>query len=295
MKEKQQFGGPWTEEKLKVLFNYLDFYTTALSAKNWRKFYIDAFAGTGTRKQKDERGAIQSFVGSALLALDVEPRFDSYVFIERDAQNALELQKNIKDKNPHADAIVIQGDANQELLKMLRKWDKYKNRGVIFLDPFAMSVEWETLKAIAKTESLDLWFLVPLGTIARLLPREGKPPVPWEDTLKRLFGETPNLYTEVETPSLFPEEDGIDTILNMRQGSTKTICTYIIKRFSTIFKGWVSNDVLILRNSIKSPIFILIFAISNPSENAIALAKKVVKDILKRHKIEGGDVQRFGD
>lgn len=28
---------------------------------------------------------------------------------------------------------------------------------------------------------------------------------------------------------------------------------------------------------------------------AIALAKKVVKDILKRHKIEGGDVQRFGD
>ncbi|MEZ4359113.1 MAG: hypothetical protein R3B48_02960 [Kofleriaceae bacterium] len=53
-----RFGGDWTEAKLGVLAKYLKSYTTALEGKPthaqpFRKAYIDAFAGTGTRTARD--------------------------------------------------------------------------------------------------------------------------------------------------------------------------------------------------------------------------------------------------
>jgi hypothetical protein len=38
----------------------------------------------------------------------------------------------------------------------------HRTRGVIFLDPFGASLEWETLKFIAATKALDVWYLFPL-------------------------------------------------------------------------------------------------------------------------------------
>ena len=41
------YGGQWTFEKLKILENYLDCYTTALKSQPFKLVYIDAFAGSG--------------------------------------------------------------------------------------------------------------------------------------------------------------------------------------------------------------------------------------------------------
>ena len=56
-----RFGGDWTQAKLDVLKDYLAAYTKALKDKPtaalpFRKAYIDAFAGTGTRAAR-ERGS----------------------------------------------------------------------------------------------------------------------------------------------------------------------------------------------------------------------------------------------
>ena len=48
---QNQFGGPWTQEKLGILKKYLDAYTTALKNQQFCLLYIDAFAGAGTVEQ----------------------------------------------------------------------------------------------------------------------------------------------------------------------------------------------------------------------------------------------------
>lgn len=52
-------------------------------------------------------------------------------------------------------------------------WLKEQHRGVVFVDPFALHVEWDTLRAVAATKALDLWLLFPVMAVQRLLPRNG--------------------------------------------------------------------------------------------------------------------------
>ena len=83
-----QFGGPWTEEKLDILEAYLDAYTTALNNSGFQLVYIDAFAGSGgilpwsgadPAQRRDARSLI---MGSAARALAVDDRpFDRLVFV----------------------------------------------------------------------------------------------------------------------------------------------------------------------------------------------------------------------
>ena len=171
------FGGDWTSAKLEVIEKYLAAYTTALKDKPtperpFVKAYIDAFAGTGYRTPRREReeepsangtlpfpdladAAPQELLdGSARLALKVEPRFDRYIFIERDAQRCSELE-GLKAEFAGYDIRVEQGEANAEIQKLCAKnWRS--RRAVLFLDPYGMQVEWPTIEAIAKTKARPL-------------------------------------------------------------------------------------------------------------------------------------------
>lgn len=53
-KNKQKFGGPWTEQKLEMVSKYLNFYLIALKNQSFRKVYIEVFAGTGNILSKNE-------------------------------------------------------------------------------------------------------------------------------------------------------------------------------------------------------------------------------------------------
>jgi hypothetical protein len=57
-----RFGGDWTQAKLDVLKDYLVAYTKALkdkptAAQPFRKAYIDAFAGTGSRTARERESS----------------------------------------------------------------------------------------------------------------------------------------------------------------------------------------------------------------------------------------------
>lgn len=129
-----RFGGDWTDAKLDVLAKYLKSYTTALEGKPspeqpFRKAYIDAFAGTGTRtaRESESSGTSETLLfpdlaeaapqklldGSAKLALQVEPRFDKYIFIERSPERCQQLE-GLKTEFPALkdDIDVRQGEAN---------------------------------------------------------------------------------------------------------------------------------------------------------------------------------------
>ena len=65
----------------------------------------------------------------------------------------------------------FRSDANEYLNEPLwQGLDRGPRRAVLFLDPYGMEVEWDTMVAIAKTQAIDLWILFPLGiAVNRLL------------------------------------------------------------------------------------------------------------------------------
>jgi three-Cys-motif partner protein len=107
------FGGEWTEDKLDCLGKYLSAYRKIFVqnkyAKKYRTWYVDAFAGTGSRATRDipdrakslfessyEDPELRSYRdGSAIIALGLESPFDNYFFIEKSKMRLKELEVKI--------------------------------------------------------------------------------------------------------------------------------------------------------------------------------------------------------
>jgi three-Cys-motif partner protein len=278
-----EFGGDWTSKKLEVLSGYLAAYTTALKNRPFRKAYIDAFAGTGYRTDRSKAVAsgIESLTfpdlaeeapqelldGSARLALKVDG-FDRYIFIEQRKDRCRELEL-LKYEFPErgSDIRIRQGDANQEIQELCSKgWTRH--RAVLFLDPYGTQVHWETIKAVAATEAIDMWLLFPLGVgVNRMLPRSGDVPRTWKETLDRLLG-TDDWYEEFysverENTLFGPEERVV-------KASTDVIGRYFNDRLKTAFAG-VAEKPGVLRNSANCPLYLFCFAAANPKGAPIAL------------------------
>jgi three-Cys-motif partner protein len=290
---EHQFGGEWTTVKLKVLANYLQAYTTALKKTRFHKLYIDAFAGTGYRdvRRDNEEDSPQntlfpdlaepepqSFLdGSASLALQTEPQFDQYIFIERSPDRCAHLEC-LKSEFPNLanNVDIRQGDANAMIQGLCAK-DWRSKRAVLFLDPYGMQVEWKTIEAIAKTKAIDLWLLFPLGIgVNRLLTRSGDIPKSWRRRLNLLLG-TEDWYDEfyrVETtPTLFGEDKE-----RVVKAKMETIGRYFNNRLKSIFTG-VAKEPGVLRNSANNPLYLLCFAVGN--ERAKDIALRIAQHLLK--------------
>ena len=188
MATSQKFGGNWTEEKLNIFTSYLDAYLIALQNQKFKKIYIDAFAGTGEIETSDGG---QYLVGSAKRALASDKKFDHYYFIEADSQKAGELQDMVNTSFPQMRRIVtiFCGDANEKLAEIISSVNWKFNRGLLFLDPYATQVNWTTLENVAKTKSIDVWYLFPFSALERMLPKNGKYDK-WEDCIDRLLGDS---------------------------------------------------------------------------------------------------------
>lgn len=288
----QQFGGDWTTRKLENVRKYLVAYATIMRKYNFQFSYIDAFAGTGYRELKTDDSKHELMFpefleqeteafhdGSAKIALQVEPRFKEYVFVERNPKKIAELEK-LKDEFPDKakDIKLINEDANTYIQRICNKsWGW--NRAVLFLDPFGMEVTWETIEAIAKTKSIDLWYLFPLSMgVNRMLTKNGEIPPEWRSKLDALFGCT-DWYdafykTEKTQGLLFDDEKTVKT------GDHKQIADFFVKRLKTVFAG-VAENPLLLYNSRNCPLYLLCFAAGNPKGYPTAI--KIAQDILKRN------------
>jgi three-Cys-motif partner protein len=163
-----------------MLEEYLKAYVKVLKNQRFQCVYIDAFAGTGYRemnspsleegffaKELTESEPQEFFDGSARIALRTKPSFSKYIFIERSSKRFEELLKLKTEFVSLADRIVFdKNDCNSVLQDLCRGWDSFRMRGVLFLDPFGMQVEWSTLEAVARTQAIDVWILFPLGVNA---------------------------------------------------------------------------------------------------------------------------------
>lgn len=271
----QVFGGGWTREKLDILSAYLDAYTTALKGQPFRLTYVDAFAGSGSieLEQDDDRSAFLQ--GSVWRALDVADKpFDSLLFIEKDPENVAALKTEMSDHSSRV--TIVAGDANDELPQYCRKMDKFE-RAVVFLDPFALQVDWATVEALAKTRKCDVWILFPAGAIRRMLPRAGQPHPQWQEHLNRVFGDDSwqLLYRTSPQQRLFDESPMEES----ESGVEQIVENYRI-RLQTVFAE-VAPTRRTLRNSRNTPLFEFMFAAGNPkgAKIAIRIANHILKNI----------------
>jgi len=292
----QQFGGDWTEVKLDLLKKYLEAYTTALKNQPFGKIYIDAFAGTGYREMEAKENSPGLFVeqseaesegffdGSAKLALQIPNPFEKYIFVEKSQKNIEELRRVISSEFPTLLRRVEfePGDANQVIPEICRKTDWRTNRAVLFLDPFGMSVDWQTMESIARTEAIDVWILFPVSVNRLLIGNLENIPQKWQDSLTRVFGtsEWRNIfYKKKIEATLFGDEQKIVKVPD----PISAVVQFYQEQLRKIFKK-VSNNPRFLCNSKNSPMFIFAFAIGNPKPAAQKLAIKIAEYILGKVK-----------
>jgi three-Cys-motif partner protein len=290
-----RFGGNWTEVKLARLHKYLQAYRQIFvrneRARFFKTWFVDAFAGTGSRI--DPGSVIESALfdevyrdedtasyraGSAKIALGLPEPFDHYLFIEKSDRRLKALKKVLE--REYAERLercsFRHGDANDVLKAWCHERNWKKERAVVFLDPYGMQVEWSTIEAIAATKAIDLWYLFPLGIgVLRLLTYRGdieescqaRPDSvlgtgEWREefyqlnTTLDLFGEAHEKIERTATPA------GIEAFIHKRLASC----------FEAVAKG------LVLRNSRSSPLYLLCFAAAN--KRGAPTAVKIAQDIL---------------
>ena len=286
------FGGTWTAEKLSRVSKYLAEYSKIMAKKNFSYAYIDAFAGTGYISKEMVNGPenslflelageeSQSFIdGSVKTALEISPPFTEYIFIEKYIDRIAELKKTCEEYPDIASRISIENAEANSFLQDLcdnRNWKSH--RAVLFLDPYGMQVEWQTIESIAHTKAIDMWLLFPLGmSINRLLRKNGEIPMSWERKLDRFFGThewKEAFYEQQDMPTLFGEETEL-----VKSCSFEAITKYFVDRLKLIFP-YVADNPLTLCNSKNNPLFLLCFAAGN--EKGGKIAKRIAEFILKK-------------
>ncbi len=218
--------------------------------------------------------------GSARIALKVEPRFDRYIFIERDSNHCEQLE-GLRQEFPHLakDIKIRQGDANVVIQDLCSK-DWTTRRAVLFLDPYGMQVEWRTIQQVAETGAIDLWLLFPLGIgVNRMLPRSGKFPEGWRQRLNIFLG-TEDWYDAFYKTEMIPSLFGDHQTMRVKAG-IEAIGDYFVERLKSIFPG-VAQKPAILTNSANCPLYLFCFAVGSPNPRAQGIALNIAEDILKK-------------
>jgi three-Cys-motif partner protein len=218
---------------------------------------------------KDEERYID---GSPIVALKVEYPFRSYTFIEKEDWRVERLEK-LRDEFPNMDIQIRHGDCNAVIINEIVPKIRYENfnRGIIFLDPFGMDVEWHTIESIAATRALEIFLNFPVMAINRTVLRNN----PYKLTrtqirrMNQFWGSTDwraDIYQEV--PDLF------GTHIEKIPQTASDLGLKFEKRLEEVFPE-VSSPIF-MRNSKGTPLYCLTFAGHKPT------GKKIAENIFNR-------------
>ena len=215
------------------------------------------------------------------------------LLINREAEGSLlEAYLQIREANRALDIEIIGDDANAAIKEIFSRavWRRGASgsaRAVVFLDPFALQVDWATLEFLARTQCVDVWYLFPLHDVTRQLAKKRSGIGSKEKRLDRVLSAawrelyelplpTNNLYSQTLFGSIpeFAEEE-------YRNATKAQIEAWFKARMGTLFP-YVSEPLPLFTN-IKQQKFSLFLAVANPSAPAIDLAKKFHRHVMKNY------------
>lgn len=129
--------GIWSEVKLAIIKEYASAYARIMDVqrreriRSLRWIYIDAYAGPGYHLSKTSGELVE---GSPLIALNTNPPFHEYHFIDTDSRRAQHLRELAGER---ADVFTYSEDCNKVLLREVFPRAKYEDyrRALCLLDP----------------------------------------------------------------------------------------------------------------------------------------------------------------
>lgn len=276
-----EFGGDWTEEKITAFMKYVRAYLEIMKDKKFfRLLYFDGFAGSGTISPDEDPTQFIQGVASQVLSISKPREFDIYLFVEKNPDYAECLKELIDSKYPNKRVRVAVGDCNDKLVQLgdYMRHPKQKDvRGLAFIDPYGMQLNWNTLAALSGVK-MDVWILVPTGMgIVRLLKNDGAIQSGEMARLQNFLGMTPDeiknyFYREETRIDLFGEE----TVTVKQARATERAGQLYRERImaANIFSH--VSEPLVLKNSRNAILYHFILC----SNNAVAL--KIANDITKK-------------
>ncbi len=286
--EGEDIIGRWSEEKLDLLAKYLKAYSDIMSnqktsnnptGRPWLRayYYIDAFAGSvRPRAKEDEQRYIN---GSPLRALQVDPRFDGYWFIDFFPQR-VERVERLRTEFPDHNIETRLGNCNEVLCNELipQILNSKTQRSFVFLDPYGLQVNWETVRELANTKTCDIFVNFSVMGVTRLLPRDQLPEPEVREQLSKVMGST-NWITEIyrEPPGIQLDLFGNPTEPTLSRDTIQAewLASLYTEQLRSLFQH-VSRPVL-MRNSTNSVLYALCLA--SHKEAAI----KITNQIFDRH------------
>ncbi|MFH0969791.1 MAG: three-Cys-motif partner protein TcmP [Patescibacteria group bacterium] len=191
-----------TVEKLEYFRKYIEAYLVA-TKRLPRKFYIDAFAGTGKcilcEQKCSSKGGCRCIKcgkgkvvdGSALISLKIKKDFTGYIFIEIENKNIKNLEKFINeevDLEKRKKILIKQTDSNL-LLRNIYKYISQYTGCLILLDPEGPELDWETIKYLSKIKKAELLILYPYDMALVRLTRD------YSNKLDKFYGT--NKWSEI--------------------------------------------------------------------------------------------------
>ncbi|MCY4195639.1 MAG: three-Cys-motif partner protein TcmP [Rhodobacteraceae bacterium] len=273
--------GPWAEQKLDALENYLAAYHKVMKYQKFKLIYIDAFAGAGWSKirtseqqeaelgfplDSDQETAQEKFIaGSPVRALTTGNGFDQYYFFDADKRRTARLRQ-LKQEHLDKEVYVKDEDANLGVQKLARRFHESPlARGVAFLDPYGPHLHWATVEALAKTRKVDVIINFPLAmAINRLITRNIDIPRNWVNLLDKCFGTRQwyDLAYEIHR-DLFGNEQSWK-----RDDTESRLLQLYHRRLENCFGNTVNPSLV--RNTKGAPLYYLMWASSNSRGKAIA-------------------------
>lgn len=268
--------GLWTEIKLQIIREYAAAYTTILKEKEWCRGYgyIDAFSGPGEFVSKEDRDRI--ILGSPINALNIEHKFTEYHFIDIDRSKLDHLQNLIAGRPERKVIHLHPGDANQILRQKIIpsfQYDLFK-RALCILDPYGLDIEWQTIEAIGKTKTMDVFLNFPLMDINRNAalkileasnPEEGM-------RLTKIWGD--NSWKDL---AYVEQHDLFSAPVLIKKGEGNEILKRgFQERLTKVAEFSFVPEPILMRNRVGGHLYFLFFASHQP------VAKNIAKDILRK-------------
>jgi three-Cys-motif partner protein len=147
--------GSYAEFKYALVRLYCRLFSTGM--KNmWPRTYIDLYSGPGHSRI---RGSNKILLGSPLIALSVDDPFDKYIFCEEDQTCLSALESRVTRDFPSRTVSFIGADCNSSVDR-IQKEILPGSLGLCFVDPFDLSIRFETIRKLATSSRLDFLCLL---------------------------------------------------------------------------------------------------------------------------------------
>ena len=266
--------GYWSEVKLDIIKEYAKAYSVIMNAQhNIRQYlYIDGFAGAGVHISKRTK---EYLPGSPLNALNVEPPFKEFHFIDLNGGRADALRKLCVD---YSNVNVYEGDCNNLLLQKIFPLAKYSDyrRALCLLDPYGLHLNWEVVFKAGQMKSIEIFLNFPVMDMNMNVLRRNSEKVDksqlarmnafWGDDSWRdvAYTKTRGLFDDIK------EKTSIEPVVKAYQNRLKEVAGF----------AYVP-DPIPMRNSTGAVLYYLFFA-SPKSTGA-----KIIRDVFDKYKNKG--------